>query len=501
MGGPGMGGPGMMPGAGGVPDFLGIVVAFNSSQDWGTSPPTGMTKGSPVANAPGSTFEIGGGMKMHLCPGGKVALMASAKGLEKFLEMPSGSGNSQVTKLKGLLSDPENHLVLVSAKEVPGLPAQNPSANLPPNYAYLKPLVDNLQGLTLVGKTTEDLALTLTADFADDAKAKEALAAAKKGAAELNTFQNKAAITAASLAFGQQGKALGLVNDLLGQLKPVQEGNAVKQSFSLKGSRIKSVLPAGPGGGQPGRPTPGGTPAGGVKPAIGGTPPSGVANPAPRPGPGGGFVSGASSGGSGGTVQAVRNAAQRGVGQAELKQVALALMNTEPDGQSFPMGAICDPTGKPLLSWRVAILPALEQDNLFKKFKLDEPWDSPNNKELLQYMPKQFGSEPGYKTCMRAFVGPGCAMELYKKVRLGEISDGTSSTAVIAEATEAVEWTKPEELWVAPGYDFPKLGLGTQQTVNVLMADGSVKRVPRTYTADQWKPLITRAGGEMVNLP
>jgi hypothetical protein len=174
-------------------------------------------------------------MKAHLCPGGKAALVANSAGLEKFLDLPTGTANTQVSKVKSLLADAENHLIFVSAKEVPGLPAQNPSAGLPPKYAYLKPLLDNLQGVTLLGKATEDLALTVTADFADDAKAKEALAAAKKGAGELNTFQNKASITAASMALGQQGKALGLANDLLAQLKPVQEGNAVKQSFSLKG--------------------------------------------------------------------------------------------------------------------------------------------------------------------------------------------------------------------------------------------------------------------------
>ena len=66
---------------------------------------------------------------------------------------------------------------------------------------------------------------------------------------------------------------------------------------------------------------------------------------------------------------------------------------TESDGQSFPMGAICDASGKPLLSWRVAILPGLEQGNLYKQFRLDEPWDSPHNLTLLPLMPICVGSE------------------------------------------------------------------------------------------------------------
>ena len=51
------------------------------------------------------------------------------------------------------------------------------------------------------------------------------------------------------------------------------------------------------------------------------------------------------------------------------------------------LGAIADSTGKPGLSWRVAILPYLEQDTLYKQFKLDEPWDSPHNKKLIRQMP------------------------------------------------------------------------------------------------------------------
>ena len=62
--------------------------------------------------------------------------------------------------------------------------------------------------------------------------------------------------------------------------------------------------------------------------------------------------------------------------------------NYQAVNQTFPPAASVDKQGKPLLSWRVAILPYLEQQELYNKFKLDEPWDSPrNNKELIQYMP------------------------------------------------------------------------------------------------------------------
>ena len=47
-----------------------------------------------------------------------------------------------------------------------------------------------------------------------------------------------------------------------------------------------------------------------------------------------------------------------------------------------------DKNGKPLLCWRVHILPYLGEEKLYKEFHLDEPWDSPHNKKLLSQMPK-----------------------------------------------------------------------------------------------------------------
>src|SRR5262249_31943352 len=127
--------------------------------------------------------------------------------------------------------------------------------------------------------------------------------------------------------------------------------------------------------------------------------------------------------------------------------------------------AIYSKDGKPLLSWRVAVLPYLEQVPLYRKFKLDEPWDSPHNKALLKYMPPSFispeeqpSSEP-YTTDYQVFVGnsgpvgpvfePGAQFQM----RLGSgIPDGNSSTFLVVEASPAVPWTKPEDLAYAPAH-------------------------------------------------
>src|SRR5207302_1956982 len=89
-------------------------------------------------------------------------------------------------------------------------------------------------------------------------------------------------------------------------------------------------------------------------------------------------------------VQKVRMAAGRTRSANNLKQMALATINYADAFGRAPAAAICDKNGKPLLSWRVAILPFIEQDNLYKQFHLDEPWDSDHNKKLLARMPNVY---------------------------------------------------------------------------------------------------------------
>src|SRR5438105_10195864 len=99
----------------------------------------------------------------------------------------------------------------------------------------------------------------------------------------------------------------------------------------------------------------------------------------------------------------------------------------------FPPAAVCSPDGKPLLSWRVLLLPFIEEDGLYKQFKLDEPWDSPHNIQLVPRMPVIFGPYRNKATgdgmsYFRVFVGPGAAFEGTKGLTRADFSDGTHNT-------------------------------------------------------------------------
>jgi len=166
------------------------------------------------------------------------------------------------------------------------------------------------------------------------------------------------------------------------------------------------------------------------------------------------------------------------------------------------------PDGKPLYSWRVLVLPYIEQDALYKEFYLDEPWDSPHNIALLPRMPSIYrapGSKakkiPPYHTICHVFVGKGAAFEGREGVRYPQdFPDGTSSTILVIEAGEPVPWTKPEDLVYDPDGPLPELRSVFKDGFRVALADGSSHWVTKETSEATLRAAITRNGGESLGL-
>lgn len=204
-------------------------------------------------------------------------------------------------------------------------------------------------------------------------------------------------------------------------------------------------------------------------------------------------------------VQKTRAAAARMSSANNMKQIALAVHNYHDTFMKFPAD-ITDKDGKPLLSWRVAILPYLEQGPLYQQFKLDEPWDSENNKKASQAVVKVYTSpqapmKPGGWTNYRGFVGPGTAFEPGKRFTLNEFTDGTSNTLMVVETADAVEWAKPGgDIPFDPKKPFPKLTSVTgDDRVWAAMCDASVRPLDlKKLTEATLKAAVTRNAGDVL---
>ncbi len=199
------------------------------------------------------------------------------------------------------------------------------------------------------------------------------------------------------------------------------------------------------------------------------------------------------------------NAGDQARASNDLKQIALAIQSYADKQNHLPPAAIADANGRLLLSWRVAILPYLGKEALYKQFHLNEPWDSAHNKRLLNQMPTVYGwpfdkRVPRGKTCILAPVGEKLAFDGTRERSFADFSDGLSNTILVVEAApdRAVEWTRPSDFELDD--NDPAAGLFGHREGGVLaaFADGSVKFIPETTSKDVLHALFTINGGEKV---
>jgi hypothetical protein len=219
------------------------------------------------------------------------------------------------------------------------------------------------------------------------------------------------------------------------------------------------------------------------------------------------------------------------VAHNKLRQIGIALHNYNDTYHRLPPAVLYDKAGKPLLSWRVLLLPFLEEEKLFQQFKLDESWDGPHNIQLLARMPNVYapvrGEHQPHTTFYQVFDGPGAAFDsdprhglrpyelaglgvaAFEGKRVTRIPDsfpgGTARTLLLAEAGTTVPWTKPADLVYDPAKPLPPLGgefnegptlfrTQRQTGIHVVLADASVWFLSKETDEAMLRQLIARAG-------
>ena len=202
------------------------------------------------------------------------------------------------------------------------------------------------------------------------------------------------------------------------------------------------------------------------------------------------------------------NAAEQFNRMNDIRMLVIAMSTHEADKSYMPAAYSTNKEGEPLLSWRVHILPYLEQEALYNQFKLDEPWDSEHNRELIEKMPAIFGEDTAGKTRYQVFVSGDDQDARHRSMFRGGTKtnstyatlDGMSNTIMIVETgpDKAVPWTKPAD--VAFDYDNPREALGDIDSAGfpAVFCDGHTEMIAATIDAAVLAAMVTPKGREVI---
>ncbi len=209
-------------------------------------------------------------------------------------------------------------------------------------------------------------------------------------------------------------------------------------------------------------------------------------------------------------IGASREAAYRNSRMNQFKQIALGMLNHESARKAYPAAASYDRDGRPLLSWRVQILPYLEQMELYNQFHLDEPWDSEHNRKLVEQMPDVYADPDlavraaigdGGRTTFVVPTGEGLMFGGREGMKIRDVIDGTSNTILAVEVVpdRAVVWTKPDD-WEVDAKDVLRgVKRSDRDWFTTVWCDGHVMILSNSIDAGVFRALLTPAGGEVVD--
>lgn len=193
-----------------------------------------------------------------------------------------------------------------------------------------------------------------------------------------------------------------------------------------------------------------------------------------------------------------------------LKQLGIAMHNYHDAIGHFPQD-IVDQNGKPILSWRVQLLPYVEQAPLANQIDRTKPWNDPANKKFLEEMPEVFqivgrATNAKGQTYFQSLTAPKLLNEGNPLLvpghqqKIERITDGSSNTLMIVEGEIAVNWMEPGDITYDPK-KMPKLGNPKTGKMAAGFADGSVRWFDLKKLGEKkLHALITVDSGEVVTI-
>jgi hypothetical protein len=205
-------------------------------------------------------------------------------------------------------------------------------------------------------------------------------------------------------------------------------------------------------------------------------------------------------------VQAAREAARRAACSNNMKQIGLAMHNYHDRYKCFPPAFIPDKHGKPKHSWRVLLLPYMDEQGLYKQYRFDEPWNGPHNKALAERMPSVYRcpSQAGASEADRSqtsyvmLVGPHAISSGSASRRISDIKDGLSNTImVVEEGAQGINWLEPRDLASTEIVD--QKYTNHPGVFDALFCDGSVRAISKSVDPKTLEALTSIDGGETVN--
>lgn len=179
-------------------------------------------------------------------------------------------------------------------------------------------------------------------------------------------------------------------------------------------------------------------------------------------------------------IQQTRDAAKRTQSANNLKQIGIALHNYHDVHRRFPPAVLLGKDnrgGAHVHSWRVALLPFLGQEELYRQYRFDEPWDSPHNRKITSQAPAVFRNPAESSTTNASYfavIGEHTAFADKDGIALTQIVDGVSNTIAVVEAKRAIHWANPKDI----EYDFTgSLDLGGYHSggFHALICDGACR--------------------------